>query len=523
MHQINTPTPPSDYEHQRAQLVASERSRMVGHELPLSQREWKADRILASIKRDEYDRQGNDAFIPASVFDASIKARMEESPLFRLLRKLPKGGLLHLHSQSAVRLGWLIKNATYDPHCHVCYHNHSGVSIEWQSLPVTMNISFHFFPLGSAAGGVNQPTPPCLGTRGWRSVPSERAAMDAKKGNGSFDAFLLSTMTRNFNQQRYLTNSSRIWKEFEMALHVADTLLAYHPVWRNYNWRLLETLVEDKVQYVELRSLMQDTYDLSGKVYHKKDFLYEYEQLLARFKEEHPSFIDARIIGCSSRNIDGDDFIHNLKEASILQKLFPKLYMGYDLVGREDTGKSLYHFHRYLEKAGMAREHVKFFFHGGETDWSGQQVDYNLYDAILLNTERIGHGIAFSKHPHLMSIIKERNIPIEVCPISNQVLGYVHDLREHPGSLFVKTNTSFVISSDDPSMWDIEGLTYDWYDAFMGFDTLLGLPFLKKMAINSLQYAAMSSSDIANAMQRWEIQWNIFIDYLIDQYQDPQS
>lgn len=48
-------------------------------------------------------------------------------------------------------------------------------------------------------------------------------------------------------------------------------------------------------------------------------------------------------------------------------------------------------------------------------------MDMNLFDAILLNTSRIGHGFAITKHPVVMEIIKQKNIAIEVCPISNQV------------------------------------------------------------------------------------------------------
>ena len=54
-------------------------------------------------------------------------------------------------------------------------------------------------------------------------------------------------------------------------------------------------------------------------------------------------------------------------------------------------------------------------------DWMDYDIDLNIVDAILLNTTRIGHGYALSKHPQLMKLVKDRNIAIEVCPISNQV------------------------------------------------------------------------------------------------------
>jgi len=72
-----------------------------------------------------------------------------------------------------------------------------------------------------------------------------------------------------------------------------------------------------------------------------------------------------------------------------------------------------------------------------------------MMDAILLNTKRIGHAFALPKHPQLWSTIKKRNIAIEVNPISNQVLGFVWDLRNHPASFLIAENFPIVISSDD--------------------------------------------------------------------------
>lgn len=43
-------------------------------------------------------------------------------------------------------------------------------------------------------------------------------------------------------------------------------------------------------------------------------------------------------------------------------------------------------------------------------------------DAILLGSLRIGHGFALAKHPTLLQLVKERDIAIEVNPLSNQVI-----------------------------------------------------------------------------------------------------
>lgn len=53
--------------------------------------------------------------------------------------------------------------------------------------------------------------------------------------------------------------------------------------------------------------------------------------------------------------------------------------------------------------------------------WQGTDTDENLIDALMLNTQRIGHGYAASNHPSVLQQLKQRDIPLEVNPISNQV------------------------------------------------------------------------------------------------------
>jgi adenosine deaminase CECR1 len=45
-----------------------------------------------------------------------------------------------------------------------------------------------------------------------------------------------------------------------------------------------------------------------------------------------------------------------------------------------------------------------------------------FFDALMLNSKRIGHGFALAQHPELMKLFKEKRIALEICPICNEIL-----------------------------------------------------------------------------------------------------
>jgi aminodeoxyfutalosine deaminase len=73
-----------------------------------------------------------------------------------------------------------------------------------------------------------------------------------------------------------------------------------------------------------------------------------------------------------------------------------------------------------------------------------------------LGADRIRHGIRAIEDPALVAELAEREIVLDVCPISNVRTGAVRSLEEHPLPLLVEAGVRCSVSTDDPAMFDTD-------------------------------------------------------------------
>lgn len=165
--------------------------------------------------------------------------------------------------------------------------------------------------------------------------------------------------------------------------------------------------------------------------------------LVADFKKDHPLFLGLKAILTIPRNSEMATIETKMQRFVDLQRKYPNFVVGFDMVGQEDLGKPL---NSYVDKLKEISQNGRFFFHAGETNWFNTDADVNLIDAVLMNTKRIGHGYSLYKHPILWAAFKEKDIAIEISPISNQVLHLVQDLRNHPAAFYISENVPIVVS-----------------------------------------------------------------------------
>lgn len=124
----------------------------------------------------------------------------------------------------------------------------------------------------------------------------------------------------------------------------------------------------------------------------------------------------------------------------------PKQVIGLDLAGNEDiqVSKNI----GTLFKDAKQKYNLNITIHAGETG----SID-NIIEAIdVYDADRIGHGTSAGTSIETMLYLKDKNICIEVCPISNRLTRAVKENDYHPVLEFIKHEVPFVICSDNPSI-----------------------------------------------------------------------
>lgn len=179
--------------------------------------------------------------------------------------------------------------------------------------------------------------------------------------------------------------------------------------------------------------------------------------------------------------------------------------VGIDLVNEEDASRPLGEYEEMLALLRARWPEMRLSLHAGE---SHEPESDNLIDALLLGAQRVGHGLNLYRRPALLDAYRDAGVTLEVCPMSNQTLGYVPDLRAHPAVEYFRRGVDMVLASDDPAYQEITPLTDDFFAAAAcwGF----GAAELKALAVNSLRRAFVGEARKAELVAALERAWEEF-------------
>lgn len=78
----------------------------------------------------------------------------------------------------------------------------------------------------------------------------------------------------------------------------------------------------------------------------------------------------------------------------------------------------------------------------------------SMWGAIrTLHAERLGHGVHAHDDPTLFAYLRQSQLPIDMCPVSNVKTGAVSSLRDHPIRRYLTEGLLVTVNSDDPPMF----------------------------------------------------------------------
>lgn len=159
---------------------------------------------------------------------------------------------------------------------------------------------------------------------------------------------------------------------------------------------------------------------------------------------------------------------------------------GIDLVNEEDSGYSLTVFNDLINSVSELDPNLGLYLHAGETNNpNNNQIEI----ALNLGAKRLGHGLNLHYFPDLKKQIIANDVCLEICPISNQTLNYVKDMRKHPARKYFSQGVSITLCSDDPTYQENETLVDDFFTAIISWD--LCFEDVIKLCVNSIKYSSV--------------------------------
>jgi adenosine deaminase CECR1 len=495
-------------------------------------------------KWDEESNKGNVNVYPGMMF-LLAKDRIESGKMWKIVKKMPKGALLHCHMAAMGDLDYMFRVALdTDNFC-------ISSDIPLTTSEVVAKADIRFQHVRDSRGRECTIWTDSYEPHYW--VPIAKAA--DLYPNGGREGFIKSMISRLIiNKDQSLDHNlgvGEIWRKFTTCFRMLDSLLLrYEPMWRRYVYHVLTQLNEDGVRWVDFRCDFATPFWSIDAVEPDEDFsgmMNVFNQEVERFKisDEGKGFWGARIIWTSLRMLGTRGIAEDMKKCIQMKQKFPKLIAGYDLVGPEELGRptvdmvpELFWFKKQCRDAYVD---LPFYFHSGETLGTGDEVDENLFDAILLGTRRIGHGFSLYKHPLLIDMVKDKKILVESCPISNEVLRLSSSILSHPLPALLARGVSCALSNDDPSLLGqgSSGMSHDFYQALQGWENL-GLEGLASLAENSVRWATFDDCDArqwqqeikegaygdgvrAKRMKEWAMEFERFCQWVVLEFGAEQD
>ncbi|WP_315116469.1 adenosine deaminase [uncultured Clostridium sp.] len=203
---------------------------------------------------------------------------------------------------------------------------------------------------------------------------------------------------------------------------------------RRIAYELIEDAAKENVKYIEIR--------FAPLLHIEKGLTIEevIKTVLDGIKDGENTYgIKSNLILSCLRHMP-EDTVYDVIEAG--KKFLGKGVVAIDLCGNEEEGFSK----KFIESIKAAREYgYRVTIHAGETG-----IGKNVLEAVeVLKAERIGHGVFIKDCPEAYSVVKNKEITLEMCPTSNVQTKAVSSYGDHPIINFYKDGVKVTVNTDN--------------------------------------------------------------------------
>ncbi|KAM7186020.1 adenosine deaminase CECR1 [Naviculisporaceae sp. PSN 640] len=324
-----------------------------------------------------------------------------------------------------------------------------------------------------------------------------------------------------------LQTADGAWEKFNGRTQMMKGLFNYVTAYRRYTQLCLAEFVDDNIQYAEIRPNFMATnqvwLDDGSAQLDNQGIMNLIMEEYDKYQLEHRRKVlkGLKIIYCTPRSFDPKQVEASLNECLDFKQRWPEWIAGFDLVGEESKGRPLKdfvpEFLRFKKKCADVKIDIPFLFHCGETLSIGEETDGNLFDALLLGSKRIGHGFALPRHPYVMEKMKAENICVEVCPISNEILGLTPRMNGHAVYSLLANNVHCTVSTDNGTLFRSR-LSHDFYQMMAGKSDMT-LHGWRQLIEWSIEHSCTNTREKAELTAAWLVMWDKFCQDIINAYE----
>ncbi|KAF2838162.1 adenosine deaminase [Patellaria atrata CBS 101060] len=534
---------PEDYLTKKNSLIEEEELVEWDHDAKLkaTKTEKDAARVVFLIREDEreglFGNKASEAIPDPTTRDMggqflTNRDRIEQSIVYQIAKEAPKGAHLHLHFNSEIPAPILLQRALGIDNMFIRSTKPLLELTDFDQTEIVFNVLPDDTPTANIFSPDYDPDVKKKEPGPWMKLHVFRANFPNPRGIYA-DRWLIGKMVVTEDEVYGKTQTiNGIWARFNQATRAFKGLLNYESIYRWYIGSAIDSMIKDGVMYTEMRPMLMDKFIPADNGVDQVDHFAqmtiiqeEVQKKMIQLGNDIDKFpFGVKIIYCAPRSIPKTRMQQELKDCIKLKLKFPDLICGFDLVGAEDRANHIGFYANeltaFVETCKSLNIEIPFFFHAGETllDTGGSRhpENSNVFDALLFNSRRIGHGIALLKHPDLIQEYKKKNICIELCPISNELLHLCRTIKEHPYPQLLAAGLHCTVNSDNPSLFS-SSLSHEFYQVMVGTPKF-SLHGWRQLALWSLEHSCLTDAEKERAINIFTARWEAFCQWIIDEH-----